>query len=115
MSSTTVIWPLERRDHSVIDGVLTFYKRSDEIRKVILDWSDEPPIRVSASTISSVAYEDHGTTRTSVANTTTTSTCFVTGTGYFKVTVTFANNEKIQRIVRFVSIDDNPDQSDYRY
>lgn len=99
MSSSAVILPLERtryfRDR---DGVLATSKRYDEIVQLVLDWTDQ---LASGETVSSVAYEDSGVTRSSTSNTTTTSTTSVTGTGETEITVTTSAARKLQAVVRF--------------
>ncbi len=112
MSSSTVILPLRRtRWFRDADGNITYSKRWDEILQSVINWADQ---LASGETISSVAYEDHGVTRSSTSNTTTTSTTNVTGGGYFIVTVTLSTSRKLQKIIRFVTTD-GPEQTDYRY
>jgi hypothetical protein len=99
VSSSTVILPLERtRYFRDADGNLSYSKREDEIVQVVLDWSDQ---LASGETISSVAYEDHGVTRSGTSNTTTTSTTSVEKTGWFEVTATLSTSRKLQRVVVF--------------
>lgn len=110
MSSSTVVLPLERsRYFTNEDGDLSTSKRSDEIVQLVLDWSDQ---LASGETISSVAYEDSGITRSSTSNTTTTTTTNVTGTGYTEVTVTLSTGRKLQLVVRYYD-SEGPGPSDY--
>lgn len=110
MSSSSVAWPLERRRHFQDgDGNMAFSKRDDEITQVVLNWDSQ----IGGDAISSVAYEDHGVTRSSTTNTGSTTTTSVTGSGYFEITVTLTSGRKLQRIVRFISTDGG-EKSDYR-
>lgn len=99
MSSATVILPLERtRYFRDKDDVLSTTKREDEIVDLPLDWSER---LLSGETISSVAYDDSGVTRSNTSNTTTTTTDYVTGHGETEITVTLSTGRKLQELVRF--------------
>lgn len=91
------------------DSVLSITKRENEVVPLIIDWSD----RIGSATISSVAYDDSGVTRSSTANTTTTSTTYVTGIGETEITVTLSTGEKIQKLVRFYEQEGDSGVSDY--
>jgi hypothetical protein len=99
VSSITAFLPLERnrwfRDR---DGILSTTKREDEIVGMTIDWSRQ---LASGETISSVAYEDSGVTRTGTSATTTTTVDNVTGIGETEVTVTLSTGRKLQELVRF--------------
>ena len=111
MSSSTFYQPTVRsRWFKDRDGIVSTSKRSDEIIGVVINWA---PQLATGETISSVAYEDSGVTRTGVSNSTTTSTCNVTGIGYFIVTATLSTGRKLQDVRRFYDVcGANPE--DYR-
>lgn len=112
MSYHSFTVPTERRPYFIdTDGNLTYTKREDEVVTRAINWG---PQLYSGESISSVAYEDHGVTRSSTSNTGNVTTTSVTGTGYFEVTVTLSSGRKLQRVVRFVSTEGAGPSSDYR-
>lgn len=99
-----LILPRERnRWFQDAEGCWATSKREDEIIQMVIDWSEELAEIGSSETIASVAYDDSGVTRTGTANTTTTTTDKITGTGQTEVTVTTSGGYKLQRLVRFYS------------
>ena len=91
------------------DDVLSRAKRTDEIVPLIIDWSD----RIGSATITAVAYEDSGVTRSSTSNTTTTTTTHVTGIGETEITVTLSTGDKQQMLARFYAEEGTEETSDY--
>jgi hypothetical protein len=91
-------------------GNLTTSKREDEIVQVVLNWD---PWLAAGESISSVAYDDSGVTRSATTNTGSVTTTSVTGSGSFEVTVTLSTGRKLQQVVRFISTDTGV-TSDYR-
>lgn len=84
-------------------------KRYDEIVSVVVDLADE----LDTDTISSIAWEDSGVTRSGVSNTTTTVTFLAAGTGYSVLTATTAAGAKIQKKLWFREPTGSGSESDY--
>lgn len=111
MSSSSFAIPLERTRHFRDgDGNVCYSKRDDELLQVVLSWD---AALAPGESISSVAYEDHGVTRSDTSNNGSKTWTSVTGSGYFEVTVTLSTSRKLQRIIRFISTDGG-EKSDYR-
>lgn len=99
---TAYLAPVRNAYFRDIDGIMATSKRIEEVVSLVLDWSD---LLASGETISSVAYEDLGVTRSSTSNTTTTTTTKVTGTGSTIVKATLSTGRVLHREVRFYGVD----------
>lgn len=99
MSSSTVILPLSRRRHFIDrNGELSYSKRYDEKLEVRLDFTDRLK---SGESVSSMAYEDSGVTRSNTALASNVASFDATGLGYTIATATLSSGRILELAVNF--------------
>lgn len=94
MGTQTLNMPLNRNEwFEDYDGLQTTFKRYDEVKDYIFDWTDSLD---SGETISSASWSSDGPTINSSSNTTTTTTVTLTGSGKAEVTIITSNSRTLQ-------------------